>query len=198
MALYRRTFLSGLVTLFGASSADGLIKRVQDLGKPIMLSPWAVEKTLHVYEDGTLLLGGPALDDSRPTWRELLAVEGLPVNDPEQIPRILAERFMESEEELDQPICDVCWPMAFGTTWSPMARAARLLERLNIGPKLSSRSHSIGQLNFHYGDNHPGSSDVWVEAKDDLSVSLLQARLIELKQPIKVIMEAPSIKGYLS
>ncbi len=196
MAVSRRTFLSGLVTLFGASSADGLTKRVQDLGKPLMLNPWAVEKTLHVYEGGIMLLGGPALADSRPTWRELLAEEGLPVNDPEQIPRILAEKFMESEDELEQPICDVCWPMAYGTTWSPMARAVRLLERLNIGPKLSSRSHGIGQLSFHYGDNHPGSSEVWVEAKDDLSVSLLQARLIELNQPIKVIMAVPSIAGY--
>ena len=81
MAVSRRTFLSGLVTLFGASSADGLTKRVQDLGKPLMLNPWAVEKTLHVYEGGIILLGGPDLADIRPTWRELLAVEGLPVND---------------------------------------------------------------------------------------------------------------------
>jgi hypothetical protein len=41
-------------------------------------------------------------------------------------------------------------------------------------------------LEFHEGDNHPGSNDIWVNAKDKLSLSLLQARLIDLKIPIKI------------
>ena len=196
MTVSRRTFLTGLITVFGVVTTGDLTKKIQDIGKPILLNPPNIDKTLHVYEGGTLLLGGKGLSDDRPTWRELLFEEGWPVNDPEKIPEILAERFMESEDELDQPICDVCWPMAYGVTWSPMARAVRLLERLKIGPKLTSKNQGVGQLIFHHGDNHPGSNDVWVEVKDDLSVSLLQARLIELNQPIKVVMEVPSIVNY--
>jgi hypothetical protein len=33
---------------------------------------------------------------------------------------------------------------------------------------------------------HPGSNERWVDLKNDLSVSILQARLIERDLPIKV------------
>jgi hypothetical protein len=48
-------------------------------------------------------------------------------------------------------------------------------------------------LDFYYGNGAPGSNDVWVEASDDLSVTLLQARLIELRQPIRVVMEVATV-----
>jgi len=180
--------------MLGATSTGGLKKKIQDLGRPILLRPHDVKIPLQVFENGLMILGNDddSREDRRPTWRQLFAEEGLPIHDPEQIPKILANRFMEADE-LDQPICDVCWPMAYGTTWSPMARAARLLERLKVGPRLRSGPDQMGQLDFHYGDNHPGSSDIWVEATDDLSVSLLQARLIELNQPIQIIMQATTI-----
>ena len=196
MTISRRTFLSGLTALFGVSSADVLTRTIQQAGMPILLPLRTVEKTLHVLRDGTILMNGSSLGGTRPTWRELLAEEGCAVNDPVQLQRVLAERSMY-EDELDEQISDVCWPMAYETTWSPTGRAVRLLERLKIGPKLTAAGKGIGQLSFHYGDNHPGSCDVWVNARDDLSVSLLQARLIELNQPIKIIMEARSIERSL-
>lgn len=194
MSISRRAFLSGLAALLGAPSTEGLTKKIQDLGRPILINPLHAEQTLHVFNNGLLILGREfdAFDDYRPTWRELFFEEGLPINEPDKLPGILADKFMEIEE-LDERVSDICWPMAYGTTWSPMARAARLLERLKVGSRLRSSSNQIGQLNFHYGDNHPGSSDIWVEAEDDLSVSLLQARLIELNQPIRVIMEVPTV-----
>ena len=42
-------------------------------------------------------------------------------------------------------------------------------------------------LEFHEGDAHPGDSSLWVNAKDQLSLSLLQARLIDLGMPIKIV-----------
>jgi hypothetical protein len=33
---------------------------------------------------------------------------------------------------------------------------------------------------------YPGDSSRWVNAKDELSLSLLQARLIDLKMPIRI------------
>ncbi len=35
---------------------------------------------------------------------------------------------------------------------------------------------------------HPGSSERWVDLRDDLSASLLQARLVERALPIKVVV----------
>ena len=43
------------------------------------------------------------------------------------------------------------------------------------------------ELEFHEGDAHPGDNSFWVNAKDQLSLSLLQARLIDLGMPIKVV-----------
>ena len=35
--------------------------------------------------------------------------------------------------------------------------------------------------------DHPGSNACWVSAKDELSLSLLQVRLIDLRMPIKIV-----------
>lgn len=194
MSVSRRAFLSGLATMLGATSTDSLTRKIQDLGRPILLNSRKPENFLHVFNNGLLMMGNDCAGYNcpRPTWRQLFAEEGLPIHDPAEIPRILANKFMEPDE-LDEAVPDVCWPMAYETTWSPMARAARFLEKLKIGPRLRSGSNQIGRLDFHYGDNHPGSSEIWVEAEDDLSVSLLQARLIELDQPVQVVMQVPTI-----
>jgi hypothetical protein len=42
-------------------------------------------------------------------------------------------------------------------------------------------------LEFHEGDCHPGDNMFRVTARDELSLSLLQARLIDLSMPIKVV-----------
>jgi len=193
MTASRRTFLIGLVTTFGVTTNIDLLKKIQDIGKPIILNPPVIEKILHVYEGGTLVLGDLSLCDIRFTWRELLLEEGWAVNDPDQILQILSEKGMAIEDELDQPVCDECWEMACGVTWNPMARAVRLLKRLKIGSNVISKNQGIGQLNFCDGDDHPGSNNVWLSVEDDLSVTLLQARLIELNQPIKIIMQVPSL-----
>ena len=156
--------------IIGSSSADHLTKRVQDFGQPILLNPHEVKQTLHIYEGGIILLGPEeSFDQRRPTWRQIFEAEGYPINDPDQVLKLLAGKGMEIDE-LDELVSDVCWPMAQACTWNPMSMAARLLDGLKIGPKFRSRAAGIGQLNFHYGDNHPGSSDVWVEVEDTTEV----------------------------
>jgi hypothetical protein len=44
-------------------------------------------------------------------------------------------------------------------------------------------------LAFVEGGWHPGNCERWVEVRDDLSLSLLQASLIELNRPIRVVVE---------
>jgi hypothetical protein len=43
----------------------------------------------------------------------------------------------------------------------------------------------VPHLEFNIGA-HPGDSSFWVDAKDELSLSLLQARLIDLGIPIRI------------
>ena len=65
-----------------------------------------------------------------------------------------------------------------------MPVAYRLLKRLKIVPQTEANRPRNGRLDFYAGSNHPGSNNLWVEAADDFTVSLLEARLIELHQPI--------------
>jgi hypothetical protein len=50
-------------------------------------------------------------------------------------------------------------------------------------PKIRPRATA----RIHEGDCHPGDNSIFVNAKDHLSLSLLQARLIELGKPIKIV-----------
>ena len=50
-------------------------------------------------------------------------------------------------------------------------------KRLVVGPNQKSARGPL--LEFHEGDAHPGDNSFWVNAKDQLSLSLLQARLID-------------------
>lgn len=114
-------------------------------------------------------------------------------HEPDKLDDFLASTGM-TLEQLDGPIDDVCWPMAEASTWNPTARAHCLLRQFKVGSCLRSREGRLGRLSFHEGDNHPGSSDMWVEARDDVSVSLLQARLMELGQPIRGVMETATVQ----
>ena len=49
-----------------------------------------------------------------------------------------------------------------------------------------SALRQAGQIIFEEFGGSPGNSYTWVERHDDLTVSLLQARLIELNLPIDV------------
>lgn len=166
MTIQRRAFLAGLTSLFGVASAGDLRSLVQDRGRPLLLPVRDAVQSIHVY--------------------------GTDVNDPVALAAEIGWRGIDPDD-LDEPLCDVCWPMAYDLTWTPPARAYRLLERLNIGASVMGRG-KIGRLEFHEGDNHPGSNDLWVDAVDNLSVSCLQARLIELKQPIAIVMEVERVE----
>ena len=68
---------------------------------------------------------------------------------------------------------------------SPNALAFKLLEDLDIGPKLAGPGDEVGGLEFIDGDA-PGHDYLGVHADDALSISLLQHRLNELDTGIAV------------
>jgi hypothetical protein len=75
------------------------------------------------------------------------------------------------------------WEDLFDIDRGPLARAYHLLEKLDLGPERGSERGPL--LDFNIG-SHPGDSTHYVNARDMLSLSLVQARLIDLKLPIKV------------
>lgn len=68
---------------------------------------------------------------------------------------------------------------------SPNALAYNHLEGLDLGPEFGGRGKTAGGIKFTDGF-HPGNETLWVEVPDLLSISLLQGRLNELGQGIKL------------
>jgi hypothetical protein len=87
--------------------------------------------------------------------------------------------------DLDKPVQRRYWEEDwFDITGGPLAKAYHLLQRIDLGPERDSWRGPL--LEFNVG-SHPGDSTHYVNARDMLSLSLLQARLIDLKLPIKIV-----------
>jgi hypothetical protein len=67
----------------------------------------------------------------------------------------------------------------------PSAKAYRLLERIDLGPDLGRRGDGA-HLQFKEGGGNPFDYSLHVHASDMLALSLLQARLVDLRLPIKL------------
>lgn len=77
------------------------------------------------------------------------------------------------------------WQDYFDLEGGPCAKAYRLLDGLELGPDLQSARQGP-HLAFEEGA-HPGDDSRWVQANGKLALSLLQARLIDLKLPISIV-----------
>jgi hypothetical protein len=79
-------------------------------------------------------------------------------------------------------------PVMLENTWlrrdSPMARAYRLLENLDLGPDLNGKD-AVGQIDFLDAPNMH-SWYLGVQTEDPVSVSLLQKRLNDLNTGVRV------------
>ena len=117
-----------------------------------------------------------------PTWREFFVSEGIPHQTEDEIESLCYDHDIE-RKDLDRPVADWYWAQHFEWVGNPLAKAHRLLDNIDFGPNL--QTGNAPQLEFHCGP-HPGNNSSWVNAKDQLSLSLLQVRLIDLKMPIKI------------
>ena len=188
----RRGFLIGagsLLTTAFVSDARSFIRRTS---QPLLASPAEVAQTMYWYElDGEdgytyqLSLGEWTMEPPpAPTWRKFFIDQAIPHKTGREIERICDEHWIRPED-FDKPVCERYWAEHFECVGNPSAQAYFLLGKIDLGPELASARGPL--LEFHEGDNHPGSNDRWVNAKDKLSLSLLQARLIDLKMPIKIV-----------
>jgi hypothetical protein len=189
MDVSRRCFLIGMASAFGAATVPDLRARIADAGRPILLAPNLAAKRMFVCEGGHLLLGDQTIKTfPRPTWKDHFIEIGCRTGKDLQI-------WADSWEidDIEALVDERYWPSIYEANYDPMPAAYRLLKKLKIGTSLRSKTRTAGRLDFYAGSNHPGSHDLWVEAYDDLSVSLLQASLIELKQPIQLVMLTPTV-----
>jgi hypothetical protein len=119
-----------------------------------------------------------------PTWREHLASLGVPLGTEEDVRRACGARGMEPEE-LDARVNGFSWQDRWDNFAGPQARAFHLLKSVDLGP-VDSPLRREGEIIFEEFGGGPGNGYTWVDLGDDLTASLLQARLIELGLPINV------------
>jgi hypothetical protein len=115
-----------------------------------------------------------------PTWREHLRDLGVSLETDDDVGRACHERGLELQD-LDNRVDGLGWE----DFTSPQARALCLVKALVFGPP-GSPLRRTGSILFEAFGGAPGNGYTWVELQDDLTASLLQARLIELRLPISV------------
>jgi hypothetical protein len=119
-----------------------------------------------------------------PTWRQHLRGLGHRIDTDEDVQCILAEMSL-TPKELDSPLDGFGWEDRWDNFNGPQAKAYHLLKGLDFGP-YDSKLRQAGEILFEGCGGGPGNTYTWVELKDDLTASLLQARLVELNLPINV------------
>jgi hypothetical protein len=188
----RRQFLigaGGLLTTAFVNRAKGFSRRHYE---PLLL-PTAPrpEETLYLNSGfsgyakwraslGPIDVEAPPL----PTWREHLRALGVSLETDGDVRRACDERGM-GLQDLDKLVDAFGWEDRWDNFTGPQARAHHLLKSLDFGPP-DSPLRRAGAILFEEFGGGPGNDYTWVELKDDLTASLLQARLIELHLPINV------------
>lgn len=177
----RRSFLIGGGSLISATFVAHAQEWIERTGQPLLLAPLPAQVELFVnYFDEQILFSVGSADVSEPsppTWADFLKAEGYTLDTPAGY-RAVLEDWELSPSDLRKPMNGYTWGTAWKCKYDPTARAFRLLRDLDLDSD-SVPGPRAGGLNFIEGCR-PGSSDCWVEAEDQLSVALLQARLREL------------------
>ena len=208
--LDRRSFLIGAGGLLTASFVRKATAFSQKAVRPFLLPPARKpEETLYVYhqhwkdyEDDDYGANECEANDYAdpkwrvslgpnqpfappvPTWREHLRSLGHSLDTREDIERVCIQQGLVPED-LDKRLNGFGWQDSWDNFTDPQARALQLLKKLDLGPT-DPKLRQAGEIIFEEFGGAPGNSYTWVELKDDLTVSLLQARLVELNLPINV------------
>ncbi|MGO4441019.1 hypothetical protein [Rhizobium sp. RAF56] len=185
--LSRRGFLiggAGLLTATFVKDARSFVSRTH---QPLLVNPAEVLQTLSWYDTGNgllLTIGKYELEPPPPpTWREFFVSEGTPHTTDEEAGDIWKDHAIWPED-YDDPVDERYWLDWVDLEGGPCAKAYGLLDVLNLGPSLES-ARGGAHLVFQEG-GYPGDNSRWVEASGKLALSLLQARLIDLKLPIRI------------
>jgi hypothetical protein len=198
--LDRRHFLIGAGALLTASFVGRASAFSRKAGVPLLL-PLArkPEETLYIYlqdwndyetndyEGKWRVSLGPdqPVAPPPPTWREYLRSRGHRLDTDADIARVCAQNGSLTLEELDRTLDAYGWQDMWDNSTGPQAKAHHLLKKLDLGAP-DSKLKQAGEIIFQGFGGGPGNSYTWVELQNDLTVSLLQARLVELNLPINL------------
>lgn len=192
--MLRRSFLIGASsTILTASFYKDIIRYAERKAAPLIIPPADYDEIVYALPDGAgkydLYLGKHPLEDQPPayTWREF-AEEAWGWDEEELAKYLMDCEGAETEEEVDH-LFDT--PADSTNVWewyaqhdAANARAFRELQDLDLGPDLGTYG-SRGEIRFIEGPC-PGNDSLIVTANDMTSLSLLQARLIEINAGILV------------
>ena len=188
----RRAFLIGAGSFLTPSFLLEAAACIKETGAPLLPVPPNPRQTLFAYagmggseEQGILLTIGECVFEAPdpPLWKDYLRMEGYKLDRLSDIRAVIEERGLYPGE-LRQPLDGASWETVWEYKYSPSAKAYDLLKSLRLQPRIKGLERA-GRISFHEFPN-PMSSARWVEARDELSLSLLQARLRELDVPIAV------------
>ena len=195
----RRGFLIGAGAVLTTAFVKDAREFVHATGKPLLVKQSEVRHTLYWYlpkgSNAPLLCldGSPFIVPPPPTWGEF--IRGLCTRLYARQPRPedidMWQRHHDVEPgQLDLPVDPAVWQREQDIWLSPQARAYALLNGIHFGPDLDRSYYRTGghprpNIQFHWtGGNH---FIRWVTASDLVALSLLQARLIDLGMPIKMV-----------
>ena len=180
----RRGFLIGAGAVLTTAFVKDARSFISRTNQPLLASPSQVVETMYWHEipdEGYQLTLGPwSFAPPPPTWREFFVSEGIPNRTDNEI----GSSHCIEPGDFDRPVQTRYWEDWFDITGGPLARAYHLLKKIDLGPERNSGRGPL--LEFNVG-SHPGDSTHYVNAKDKLSLSVLQARLVDLKLPIKIV-----------
>ena len=189
----RRSFLIGAGAILTTDLVTRFEWHIRNHGDPLILAPEEPHTILHVdpNKDYEIRLGNwdDILDlTNREVLKDYCGLDldksKLKLSDYHRI----REEYGIAPTELDEP---VSWDLAtqgLPRSATPNGAAYSLLDGLNIGPELHGTGQLVGGLHFVDGPM-PGNDYLGVSCKDEISISLLQARLNELGESIEVRVE---------
>src|SRR5580704_16252383 len=182
----RRHFLIGAGALLTASFVRRASAFSKKRGRPLIV-PAAQEPEETLYANWRVSLGPDRpFAPPPPTWRERLRSLGHPLETDDEIERA-CRKYDLPVNDLDTRLNGFGWEDRWDNFAGPQAKAFHLLKGLDLGHS-GSALRQAGQIIFEEFGGSPGNSYTWVELHDDLTVSLLQARLIELNLPSGAIV----------
>jgi hypothetical protein len=168
----RRSFLLGLGGLVTSAFVSRATVHAFSTGSPLLPDPGRAEETLYLYE-GFDLSDGPWATKWRvslgpdqwpappaPPWHEFLRRHGYDLSRPADLHRAL-RNWSIGADDLHQPVCQYIWEDRWEAQESPQARAFNMLKELKLDVALNEPGETAGR-------------------------TLLQARLIDRKLPIRV------------
>ena len=187
----RRGFLigtGGLLTMAFVGDARAFIRRKE---APLLAVPPRTVHTLYwdwpdgLDEPQLFLDGEPeVIAPEPPTWRVFLKSLDAKDYTANEIKERL-EQMSFDPSDLDQQMDGAWWELHYDRVSGPSAQAYRLLKGIDLGPDLDHRGDGP-HLDFVEGGGNQFDYSLHVHPSDLLALSLLQARLIDLRLPIKV------------